>query len=100
MPPDDFFPKLKKFCEEREILLVADEVLTCMGRTGRWLCMENYDTLPDIVTLGKGFGNGFPGHRDGGSRAVRRRGRQDQRVDQLRRQPDGLCRGAGVDRGN
>jgi 4-aminobutyrate aminotransferase len=60
MPPDDFFPKLRKFCDERGILLVADEVLTCMGRTGRWLCMENYDTIPDVVTLGKGFGNGFP----------------------------------------
>ena len=60
MPPDDFFPKLRKFCDEREILLVADEVLTCMGRTGKWLCMENWDTLPDVVTLGKGFGNGFP----------------------------------------
>lgn len=60
MPPDDFFPKLRKFCDDREILLIADEVLTCMGRTGRWLCMENWDTLPDVVTLGKGFGNGFP----------------------------------------
>jgi len=60
MPPDDFFPKLRKFCDERNVLLVADEVLTSMGRTGKWLCMEHWDTLPDVVTLGKGFGNGFP----------------------------------------
>ncbi|MBN1909264.1 MAG: aspartate aminotransferase family protein [Pirellulales bacterium] len=60
MPPDDFFPKLRAFCDEREILLVADEVLTGMGRTGRWLCTEHWDTLPDVVTIGKGFGNGFP----------------------------------------
>ncbi len=60
MPPDDFFPKLRKWCDERGILLIADEVLTSMGRTGRWLAMENWDTMPDIVTLGKGFGNGFP----------------------------------------
>jgi len=60
MPPDDFFPKLRAFCDERGILLVADEVLTSMGRTGQWLCMENWQTLPDVVTLGKGFGNGFP----------------------------------------
>ena len=60
MPPDDFFPKLRAFCDGRDILLVADEVLTSMGRTGQWLCMENWDTLPDVVTLGKGFGNGFP----------------------------------------
>ncbi len=59
-PPDDFFPKLRKFCDERGILLFADEVLTSMGRTGKILAMEHYDTIPDVVTLGKGFGNGFP----------------------------------------
>ncbi len=60
MPPDDFFGKLRKFCDERKILLVADEVLTSMGRTGKYLCMEHWDVVPDVVTLGKGFGNGFP----------------------------------------
>ncbi len=60
MPPADFFPKLQAFCEEREILLMADEVLTSMGRTGKWLCMEHWNVVPDVVTLGKGFGNGFP----------------------------------------
>ncbi len=59
-PPDDFFPKLRAFCDERDILLFADEVLTGMGRTGTWLAMEHWDTMPDIVTLGKGLGNGFP----------------------------------------
>ena len=59
-PPDDFFPKLKALCEEQKILLFADEVLTCMGRTGKWLAMEHYGVVPDVVTLGKGFGNGFP----------------------------------------
>ena len=60
MPPDDFFPKLKAFLDERGILLFADEVLTGMGRTGTYLCMEHWDVLPDVVTLGKGLGNGFP----------------------------------------
>jgi len=60
IPPEDFFPKLRRFCDQRKILLVADEVLTGTGRTGKWLCMEHWDVLPDIVTLGKGFGNGFP----------------------------------------
>ncbi len=60
MPPDDFFPKVRKFCDDKGILLMADEVLTSMGRTGKWLCMEHWDTVPDVVTLGKGFGNGFP----------------------------------------
>jgi 4-aminobutyrate aminotransferase-like enzyme len=60
MPPDDFFPKLRGFCDRHKILLMADEVLTGMGRTGKWLCAEHWNTLPDVVTLGKGFGNGFP----------------------------------------
>jgi 4-aminobutyrate aminotransferase-like enzyme len=60
IPPDDYFPRLKKVCEERGILLFADEVLTGMARTGKWLCMEHWDIVPDVVTLGKGFGNGFP----------------------------------------
>jgi len=59
-PPEDFFPKLRRFCDERGILIVADEVLTGMGRTGKFFCMEHYGTRPDIVTVGKGFGNGFP----------------------------------------
>jgi len=59
-PPDDFFPKLKKWCEQQGILLFADEVLTSIGRTGTFLAMEHWNTVPDIVTLGKGFGNGFP----------------------------------------
>jgi len=60
MPPEDFFPKLRKFCDERKILLMADEVLTSWGRTGQWLCMEHWGVLPDVVAIGKGFGNGFP----------------------------------------
>ncbi len=60
MPPDDFFPKLRRYCDEKGILLMIDEVLTSWGRTGKWLCMEHWDVVPDIVTIGKGFGNGFP----------------------------------------
>ncbi|HPK03611.1 MAG TPA: aminotransferase class III-fold pyridoxal phosphate-dependent enzyme, partial [Candidatus Sumerlaeota bacterium] len=60
IPPDDFFPKLRALCDRLGILLMADEVLTSWGRTGKWLCMEHWGVLPDVVTLGKGFGNGFP----------------------------------------
>lgn len=59
-PPPDFFPKLRKWCDERGILFVDDEVLCSMGRCGKFLCMERWGVVPDIVTLGKGFGNGFP----------------------------------------
>ena len=60
MPPDDFFPKLRALCDELGILLMADEVLTGWGRTGKWLCMEHWGVVPDVVVIGKGFGNGFP----------------------------------------
>jgi len=60
MPPDDFFGKLRAYCDEKGILLMADEVLTGWGRTGKWLCMEHWDVVPDVVAIGKGFGNGFP----------------------------------------
>ena len=60
VPPDDFIPRLRKICDKYGALLMADEVLTCMGRTGKMFAMEHWKTTPDITTLGKGFGNGFP----------------------------------------
>ncbi|MGD0900617.1 MAG: aspartate aminotransferase family protein [Thermoguttaceae bacterium] len=60
MPPDDFFPKLRKYCDEKHLLLMVDEVLTSWGRTGKWLCTEHWGVVPDVVAIGKGFGNGFP----------------------------------------
>ncbi|TVR30863.1 MAG: aspartate aminotransferase family protein [Spirochaetaceae bacterium] len=59
-PPDDFFPKLRDYCNNKGILLLDDEVLAGMGRTGEWLAMDHWNVVPDIVTLGKSFGNGFP----------------------------------------
>jgi len=60
VPPDGYMQALRQFCTEREILLFADEVLTCMARTGRMFCVEHWDVAPDVMTLGKGLGNGFP----------------------------------------
>jgi len=60
VPPDEAFPKLRKLCDEYGILLMADEILTCMGRTGKMFAMEHWDTEPDVMTIGKSFGNGFP----------------------------------------
>ncbi len=59
-PPDDFFPKLRAYCDEKGYLLMDDEVLAGMGRTGEWLALDHYDVVPDVVTFGKSFGNGFP----------------------------------------
>ncbi|MGB9747332.1 MAG: aspartate aminotransferase family protein [Bacteroidales bacterium] len=59
-PPDDFFPKLMPLIRKYKMLLVDDEVLAGMGRTGEWLCLDHWNVVPDVVTLGKSFGNGFP----------------------------------------
>lgn len=60
VPPEGYVQGLRRFCDERGILLFADEVLTCMARTGKMFCMEHWDVVPDVMTLGKGLGNGFP----------------------------------------
>jgi 4-aminobutyrate aminotransferase-like enzyme len=60
VPPDGWIQKIRAICDEYGILLMADEVLTCMARTGKMFAMEHWDTVPDVMTLGKGFGNGFP----------------------------------------
>ncbi len=60
VPSPDFIPALRALCDRRGILLFADEVLTCMARTGKILAMDHWNTTADITTLGKGFGNGFP----------------------------------------
>ncbi|MCU0613056.1 MAG: aspartate aminotransferase family protein [Candidatus Eisenbacteria bacterium] len=59
-PPDDFFPKLKGLCDRHRILICDDEVLAGMGRTGEWLTLSHWGVAPDIVTIGKSLGNGFP----------------------------------------
>jgi 4-aminobutyrate aminotransferase-like enzyme len=60
VPPAGWIQKIRALCDEYDILLMADEVLTCMGRTGKMFAMEHWDTVPDVMILGKGFGNGFP----------------------------------------
>ena len=60
VPPAGWVQRIRAICDEFGILMMADEVLTCMARTGRMFAMEHWDTVPDVMTLGKGFGNGFP----------------------------------------
>jgi 4-aminobutyrate aminotransferase/4-aminobutyrate aminotransferase/(S)-3-amino-2-methylpropionate transaminase len=60
IPPDGWLSKLRRLCNEMNILLFVDEVLTCMGRTGKYFCVNHENVIPDIMTLGKGFGNGYP----------------------------------------
>ncbi len=60
VPPEGWIQRIRQICDEFGILMMADEVLTCMARTGKMFAMENWNTVPDVMTLGKGFGNGFP----------------------------------------
>lgn len=56
--PVDFMVALRKLCDEHGILLVADEVQTGFGRTGKWFAMEHYPVLPDIMTMAKSMAGG------------------------------------------
>ncbi len=60
VPPPDFLPALKALCEKHGILLVADEVQTGMGRTGKMFAMEHWGVQPDIICLAKGIASGMP----------------------------------------
>ncbi|MEO8505637.1 MAG: putrescine aminotransferase [Acidobacteriota bacterium] len=58
VPPDDFWPRIRKACNEYGALLIADEVQTGMGRTGKMFGVEHWDVVPDIMCLGKALGGG------------------------------------------
>lgn len=56
----DFAAQVYEYCAANDILFIADEVQTGLGRTGRFLCSEHYGIKPDITTLAKGLGGGLP----------------------------------------
>jgi putrescine aminotransferase len=58
VPPGDFWPRLRQICDEYEVLLIADEVQTGMGRTGKLWGVEHWDVAPDILTSAKALGGG------------------------------------------
>lgn len=58
VPPDDFWPRLRQICDEYEVLLIADEVQTGMGRTGKLWGVNHWDVAPDIITSAKALGGG------------------------------------------
>jgi 4-aminobutyrate aminotransferase len=60
VPPADFHPRLRQICDHHGILLVADEVQTGMGRTGRMFAIEHWNVVPDIICLAKGIASGMP----------------------------------------
>jgi len=60
IPEDNYIPRLRKICDEHGWLLMLDEVQTGVARTGRWFAHQHLDVKPDVMSLAKGLGNGFP----------------------------------------
>lgn len=60
VPPPGFFPALRRLCDRYGILLIADEVQSGIGRTGKWWAIEQFGVEPDIITSAKGIASGVP----------------------------------------
>ncbi len=59
VPPPEYWRRIREICDQYGILLIADEVMTGMGRTGKWFAMEHWHVEPDMITLGKGAAGGY-----------------------------------------
>jgi taurine--2-oxoglutarate transaminase len=58
-PPDGYLQAIREVCDRHGILLICDEVMAGFGRTGKWFAVENWDVVPDIITLAKGINSGY-----------------------------------------
>jgi len=59
IPPETYFPEVERICKKYDVLLVADEVVTGLGRTGKWFAQETFGFKADIMTLAKGLSSGY-----------------------------------------
>jgi adenosylmethionine-8-amino-7-oxononanoate aminotransferase len=59
VPPDEYWPAVQEVCRRHSVLLIADEVMTGFGRTGRWFGSDHWDLRPDILAAGKGASSGY-----------------------------------------
>jgi taurine---2-oxoglutarate transaminase len=59
IPPPEYFPKLRKICDDHGVLLIADEVMSGWGRTGKWFAVDNWGVKPDILTTAKGITSAY-----------------------------------------
>ena len=59
IPPAEYFPRLRKLCDDHGVLLIADEVMSGWGRTGKWFAVDNWGVQPDILTTAKGITSAY-----------------------------------------
>jgi len=59
VPPPEYFPELRKVCDKWGVLMIADEVMSGFGRTGKWFAMDHWSVVPDIMTMAKGMTCGY-----------------------------------------
>jgi adenosylmethionine-8-amino-7-oxononanoate aminotransferase len=59
VPPADYFPLLRKVCDKHGLLLIADEVITGFGRTGRWFALQHWNVQADLMIFAKGVTSGY-----------------------------------------
>ncbi len=59
VPPDDYWPRIREICDQYDILLISDEVMSGWGRTGKWFAVDNWGVVPDIITSAKGVTSGY-----------------------------------------
>jgi LysW-gamma-L-lysine/LysW-L-ornithine aminotransferase len=60
VPPEDFLQKIRKICDQNNLVLIFDEIQTGLGRTGKMWASEHWSTIPDIMCLAKGIAGGLP----------------------------------------
>src|ERR1700744_4973898 len=59
VPPPEYMPRLRAICDRHSVLLIADEVMTGWGRTGKWFAMDHWGVKPDILTTAKGITSAY-----------------------------------------
>ncbi|MFW0796164.1 ornithine--oxo-acid transaminase [Gordonia sp. CPCC 205515] len=59
VPPDDYLPRVRALCTDHNVLMIADEIQSGLGRTGKTFAVQHWDVQPDVYTLGKALGGGI-----------------------------------------
>jgi len=84
-PPEGYWPTIRKICDRYNVLLILDEVMCGIGRTGRWFACQHEQVVPDIITMGKGL--------SGGVIPFSAAGVQERHFDVVRQSGDGFAHG-------